>query len=324
MIRKKFSKPTVIISKCIGFEHCRYNGLMVSSQAVKKLTPYVHFSSVCPEVEIGLGIPRHPVRLILKDGVPKLVQPATNNDATERMKTFVSSFLTSIKEVDGFVLKSRSPSCGVKDVKIYSGSKKGMSATKGKGFFGGAVTEAFPHLPVEDEGRLTNFRIREHFLTKLFTLVGFRQIKRAKSMKELVGFQTENKYLLMAYNQRELRILGRIVANLEKRQIDLVITDYERHLWNAFSRPPRDVSNINVIMHAMGHFSRYLSSSEKDFFLNLLEEYRDERVPLSVPLNILKSWAVRFEDEYLMKQTFIEPYPERLMEITDSGKGRNL
>jgi uncharacterized protein YbgA (DUF1722 family)/uncharacterized protein YbbK (DUF523 family) len=297
---------------------------MASSRPVKKLTPYVHFSPVCPEVEIGLGIPRHPVRLILKDGKPKLVQPATNEDATERMKTFVNSFLTSVKEVDGFVLKSRSPSCGVKDVKIYSGSKKGMAATKGQGFFGGAVLEAFPHLPVEDEGRLTNFRIREHFLTQLFTLAGFRQIKSLRSMRELVRFQTENKYLLMAYNQRELRILGRIVANQEKRPIDLVITDYERHLWNAFSRPPRDGSNINVSMHALGHFSRDLSASEKEFFLNVLEEYRDERVPLSVPLNVLKSWAARFKDDYLMKQTFIGPYPRRLMEITDSGKGRNL
>lgn len=128
----------------------------------------------------------------------------------------------------------------------------------------------------------------------------------------------------MAYNQNELRILGRIVANHERRSTDEVVTNYEAHLFNALVRPPRDTSNINVLMHALGHFSEGLSSSEKSFFLNTIEEYRDERIPLSVPLNTLKSWAVRFEDDYLMQQTFVEPYPFELVEITDSGKGRDL
>ncbi len=143
-------------------------------------------------------------------------------------------------------------------------------------------------------------------------------------MKELVRFQTENKYLLMAYNQKELRILGRIVANHEKKPPEQVLGEYEGHLWNAFARSPKETSHINVLMHAMGHFSERLSSGEKSFFLNTLEEYRDERVPLSVPLNLLKSWAIRFQDDYLMHQSFIEPYPEGLVEITDSGKGRDF
>jgi uncharacterized protein YbgA (DUF1722 family)/uncharacterized protein YbbK (DUF523 family) len=321
---RTFVTPKVVVSKCIEFENCRYNGLGVSSDVVKKLEGHVTFHPVCPEIEIALGVPRDPIRLVKMKEKLRLIQPASQADVTQKMKDFTGGFLNSIKDVDGFILKSRSPSCGIKDVKTYSGIGKGMSASKGKGYFGSAVLERFPDLAVEDEGRLTNFKIREHFLTRLFALARFRDMKRKKSMKELVHFQAENKLLLMAYNQNELRILGRIVANHEKRSTDEVLKNYEAHLFCALARPPRDTSNINVLMHAMGHFSEGLSSSEKSFFLNSIEEYRDERIPLSVPLNTLKSWAVRFEDDYLMQQTFVEPYPFELVDITDSGKGRDL
>jgi uncharacterized protein YbgA (DUF1722 family)/uncharacterized protein YbbK (DUF523 family) len=321
---REFVKPKVVVSKCIEFENCRYNGLAVSSDVVRKLEGHVTFRPVCPEVEMGLGIPRDPIRLVMLEEKVRLIQPASEADVTQKMEDFTGRFLNSIEEVDGFILKSRSPSCGIKDVKIYSGIGKGMSASKGKGYFGNAVLERFPHLAAEDEGRLTNFKIREHFLTRLFALAGFRDMKRKKSMKEVVRFQAENKLLLMAYNQNELRMLGRIVANHEKRSTDEVLKNYESHFFGALARPPRDMSNINVLMHALGHFSEGLSSREKSFFLNSIEEYRDERIPLSVPLNTLKSWAVRFEDDYLMKQTFVEPYPFELVEITDSGKGRDF
>jgi uncharacterized protein YbgA (DUF1722 family)/uncharacterized protein YbbK (DUF523 family) len=321
---REFVKPKVVVSKCIEFENCRYNGLAISSDVVRRLKDHVTFHPVCPEVEIGLGIPRDPLRLVTVKEKLRLIQPASEADVTQKMEDFTGRFLHSIEEVHGFILKSRSPSCGIKDVKVYSGMGKGVSASKGRGYFGNAVLERFPHLAIEDEGRLTNFKIREHFLTRLFALASFREMKRKKSMREVVRFQAENKLLLMAYNQSELRVLGRIVANHEKRSTDEVLENYEDHVFSALARPPRDTSNINVLMHALGHFSEGLSSREKSFFLNSIEEYRDERIPLSVPLNTLKSWAVRFEDDYLMKQTFVEPYPFELVEITDSGKGRDF
>jgi len=321
---RNFAKPLVVVSKCIEFEACRYNGQIIASDIVKELKKYVRFSPVCPELEIGLGLPREPVRVVSAGGILNLIQPATDLDVTRKMNDFTDSFLDSVGDVDGFILKSRSPSCGIKDTKIYAGKGKGVSISKGNGFFGGAVINKFSHLALEDEGRLTNFNIREHFLTKIFTFASFKQVKNSKTMKALVQFQTENKSLLLAYSQKELRILGRIVANQEKKPLGIVIKDYEKHLWNAFTRPPRFNSNINVLMHALGYFSEGLSAKEKSFFLNSIEEYRDERLPLSVPLGILKSWAVRFTDNYLLEQSFIQPYPSQLMQITDSGKGRDL
>lgn len=321
---REFDKPVVVVSKCIEFESCRYNGLMISSPVVKSLVPHVDFRPVCPEVEIGLGIPRDPIRIIKVDGKPGLVQPATGKDVTEKMERFARSFLDNIGEVDGFILKGRSPSCGIKDVKAYSDPAKRMSVSRTRGLFANAVIEKFPGSAIEEEGRLTNFSIREHFLTKLFVLARFRQVKNGQSMKKLVRFQTENKYLLMAYSQKELRKLGKIVANHEKKPIEQVLEDYQKGLGNAFAKGPRDAAYINVMMHLMGHFSERLSPQERSFLLNTLEEYRDERVPLSVPLGILRSWSIRFSDDFLSRQTLVEPFPQQLMDISDSGKGRNI
>ena len=326
-------KPVVVVSKCLGFAHCRFNGLTISSHTVEKFKPHVEFRPVCPEVEIGLGIPRNPVRIVKEADKLRLMQPATGNDVTDKMTEFAESFLGSVENTDGFILKSRSPSCGIKDVKIYPSMEKVGSGLRGIGLFGRAVIEKFSNLPVEDEGRLTNFRIREHFLTKLFTMARFRAVKSSlgspsarnseNSMKELVRFHTESKLLLMAYNQEKMRILGRIVANPDKKPFGELIGSYEEQLVGAFSKAARYTSNINVLMHGLGYFSKELSSNEKAFFLDSLERYRAESVPLSVPLNIIRSFIVRFQEDYLVQQTFFEPYPEELMEITDSGKGRD-
>ena len=320
----EFPRPRVVVSKCLEFDHCRYNGLMISSDVVRALKPLVDFVPVCPEVEIGLGVPREPIRIVVSRGRRALVQPSTGADVTARMKAFAGSFLSSLGDVDGFLLKSRSPSCGIKDVKIFSGIEKQAASDKGAGFFGSAVLEAFVGYPVEDEGRMLNFRLREHFLTALYALACYRAVKRAGAMGALVEFQARNKLLLMSYHQTEMRSLGRIVANPARKKAREVIGEYEEHLRKAFAAPPRYTSNINVLMHALGYFSERLSGREKKFLLDSLEKYRAGRIPLSAPVSIVSSWIARFGEPYLGKQTFFEPYPEALVEITDSGKGRDL
>ncbi|KPL19265.1 MAG: cytoplasmic protein [candidate division Zixibacteria bacterium SM23_81] len=321
---RALAKPNVGISKCLGFDNCRWNGAVIPDEFVESLKPHVSYKPVCPELEIGLGVPRDPIRIVDTSEGPRLVQPATGKDVSEKMRRFTETFLSSLVDVDGFILKFRSPSCGMKGVKIYAGPEKGTASILGPGFFGGAVLEKFPGWAIEEEGRLRNFRLREHFLTKLFLMADFRKIQSSGAMRELIQFQAQNKLLLMAYNQKELRNLGRLVANLEKRPVAEILEDYEKHLACALARPPRYLSNINVLMHALGFFSKELSAKEKAFFLDALERYRNEKVPFSVPLNLTRAWVVRFEQEYLGQQTFFDPYPEALLEISDSGKGRKL
>jgi uncharacterized protein YbgA (DUF1722 family)/uncharacterized protein YbbK (DUF523 family) len=325
---REFPQPRVVVSKCLGFDHCRYNGAIIPDAVVEQLAPYVTYLTVCPEVEIGLGVPRDPIRVVMREEERRLMQPATGVDLTARMEAFAAAYLDGLeaqKAIDGFILKGRSPSCGIKDVKVYAGLEKGPPLPqKTVGFFGGAVRERYGHLPVEEEGRLKNFTLREHFFTGIFTAADFRAVKAEAAMGELVRFHSDNKLLLMAYNEQELRLMGRIVANPQKKPVAEVLAEYETHLWEALAGPPRRTAGINVLMHALGYFSKQLSSEEKAYFLDSLEKYRAKKAPLSVPVSILGAWIVRFEEPYLARQTFFAPYPEPLIAISDSGKGREV
>jgi uncharacterized protein YbgA (DUF1722 family)/uncharacterized protein YbbK (DUF523 family) len=315
-------RPVVILSRCLELEPVRYNGQVIPYDFVRELEPWVDYVPVCPEVEIGLGVPRDPIRIVEVDGEARLLQPDTGRDVSEAMRGFAESFLGSLGEVDGFLLKNRSPSCGISDVKIYQGLEKSASSRRGSGFFGGPVLEHYPGLAIEDEGRLRNYRIRDHFLTKLFALARFRAVKRTGAMRELVRFQAENKLMLMAYSQKELRALGRIVANHERLPFGEVVAAYEEHFQQALARPPRSNSVVNVFEHAAGYFSKELTKREKAYYRSAIKRYRERQVPVSAVSSILRAWIVRFEEEYLLPQTFFEPYPAPLMSLSDSGKGR--
>ncbi|MDI6644310.1 MAG: DUF523 and DUF1722 domain-containing protein [Methanobacteriaceae archaeon] len=313
---RKFKKPRLIISKCIEFESCRYNGLIISSDFVKQLKDYVKFQPVCPEVEIGLGIPRDPIRLIDLKGTVELFQPATERCLTGTMKNFARQYLEDLKDYDGFILKNKSPSCGIKAVKVYPGLKEGRPRTDGVGVFASEVYNLYPYLAVEDEGRLRNLKIRENFLTKIYTLSAFRKVKESGELNHLIEFHSSNKFLLMAYNQNLSQKMGQVVANHDHLPLEKIISNYQELLFKTLEKPPLYTSNINILMHSMGYFSEELSHNEKSFFLESIEKYREGVIPLIVNLNILKSWIIRFDEDYLAKQTYFEPYPEELMPIT--------
>jgi uncharacterized protein YbgA (DUF1722 family)/uncharacterized protein YbbK (DUF523 family) len=315
-------KPIIIVSKCLTFAACRYNGLMINSETVEVLKKHVDFIPVCPEVEIGLGIPRQPIRITKEKDTVRLVQPSAGLDVTKIMHDFSRKYLDGIKESDGFLLKSRSPSCGVKDVKFYAGPEQNVPLGKAQGFFGKAVLERFPEAAIEDEARLENFSIREHFFTKLFTLADLRRVAASGQMKELVSFHSRNKYLLMAYSQAKLKVLGNIVANQENKDFPGIVSEYKAEFSSALSHAPKHTSHINALMHTLGYFSEKISSGEKQYFLDSLQDYRNGKLPLSVPQSLIRSWIVRFNEAYLKDQTFFRPYPQELTEIADSGKGR--
>ncbi len=319
---KKFPKPAVVTSKCFEFDACRYNGVMIPNNFVQKLEPFVKFIPVCPEVEIGLGVPRDVIRVVEKKGKRLLIQPTTGKELSKKMYKFSDSFLGSLDTVDGFILKSRSPSCGIKDAKIFSDSENPSPIGRGPGLFAEKVLEKYPGSAIEDEGRLMNFTIRESFLTRIFTFARFRETKEKKTIKALVDFQSDNKFIFMSYNQTEMRKLGKIVGNQDKKPIEDVISEYEEHLNKALSKTPRRSTHINTLMHALGYFSKKLTSKEKAYFLDLLENYRNHKIPLSAVITVLQSWIIKYDEEYLERQTYFEPYPRQLIEISDSGKGR--
>ncbi|MFC0525146.1 YbgA family protein [Pontibacillus salicampi] len=321
---KTFATPKIVVSKCLEFDHVRYNGEVIPDKVVQRLTPHVQFIPVCPEMEIGLGVPRDVIRIVRKGEEERLMQPSTERDLTESMNAFSKGFLESLQGVDGFLLKNRSPTCGTQDVKMYDKLEKSPVTGKTKGLFAKHVIEHYPGLAIEEEGRLKNYKIREHFFTKLFTLAEYRQLRESPSMKKLVHFHSKHKYLFMSYNQTTLKDMGRITANHEKLPIEEVLNSYEERLHWMFRRLPSRKSNVNVCQHIMGYFKHELTKGEKNYFQETLQKFYEERIPLSAILSILKSWVVRFQNEYLLEQTYFEPYPEDLIEISDSGKGRSF
>lgn len=315
-----FVKPTVFFSKCLGFDSCRYNGQMITDTFVENLKPYVNIINVCPEMSIGLGVPRNPIRVVYENNELKLFQPKTEKEFTKEMECFADSYLNNIKDIDGFVLKSGSPSCGYKNVKIYNGTSKVTGSTKGSGIFGGEIIKKFPYIAVEDEGRLYNYRIRDNFLMKIFMNADFRRVKESNSLKELINFQSRNKLLLMGNSQKYMKILGRIIGNSEDKNIQVIIEEYESNLKLAFEKIPKYTNNINVLMHAMGYFSKYITKKETELLIDSLEKYKLGKLTISTPMLLVKSYAVRFDIKYLLEQTYFNPYPEELFLLEDSGK----
>jgi len=268
---RQFEKPYLVSSKCIQFEACRYNGLMIKSSIVEKLKVYAEFYPVCPEAGIGLGVPRDSVRVVDTGNGFELFQPATGKKLTHKMNMFSESFLNSIKTVDGFILKNKSPSCGVKSINVYTSFGDSRPRRDGAGIFAGVVMKKFPNLPVEDEGRLRNLFIRENFLTKIFTIADFRKVRSA-SFQDILNFHTKNKLLLMSYSQRNAHKMGQILSNHHEKSLNEIQADYESVLFETLSKTHKVSLNINVLMHALGYFSKKLIHDEKDFFLNSLNE----------------------------------------------------
>ena len=321
---EQFVKPTIVVSKCLEFEHCRYDGSMISDMFVRKLKDYVNFIPLCPEMEIGLPSPRQALRIMETEEGEVLIFSQTGESQTVQMETYAKAKMEELKrtDVDGFILKSRSPSCGMKDVKVYKTYGKSSSLPrKTKGFFGKAVTDNFGQLAIEEEGRLLNYEIREHFCTRIYTHSAFCELKKTPTMGALVKFHSQYKYLFMAYHPGHLNTLGKIVANHQQETIQTVYANYEVAMNKLLATVPNPMRMINVMLHLFGYFSKDLNTREKAYFLDALEQYRNHQIPQSAVMAILRSWVIRFEQEYLMDQKVFVPYPLEMVEVRDSGKG---
>lgn len=306
---RAFAKPVVVVSKCLEFEACRYNGERISSTFIERLNPHVRFQPVCPEVEIGLGTPRDPIRIYLQDERKSLYQPSTRKHLTQDMNAFAEQFLDGLKEVDGFILKAKSPSCAITDAKIFPAPASTGHIAQGSGLFAGAALQLFGKRAFVDEAGLNEPEVRAGFLTKIFTLAGFREVKKSGRAARLVRYHAENKLLFLACHRETMREMGRIAANHEKREFGEVVSAYESALLRLLAHPPARASYVNALAHAMGHFSEKTGREEKSRFLDMVTRYREGKTPLDEPLEMLREWTARLGSEYLEAQTLFEPYP---------------
>jgi uncharacterized protein YbgA (DUF1722 family)/uncharacterized protein YbbK (DUF523 family) len=308
-MERHYARPRIVVSRCIEFDPCRYDGSKIPSPVVAHLKTHVACIPVCPEVEIGLGIPRATVRIVRIDGVDHLIQPATGRDVTRDMTGFASRFLDSLPPIDGFILKGGSPTSGTSGVRVYPSAERSQAIERTAGFFAREVLKRFSQLPIEDELRLNNARIRDHFLTRIFTLAAFRKVEETKDREALMQFHAANKYLLMASHQGLLRDMGKRVASRKKSEPAELYSHYRTLLCAALSQVPRYTNNINVLQHALGHFSNRVTSDEKEYCLRLIDRYKAGHATLAEPRDLLRSWVIRFHEPSLMDQTFLPHIP---------------
>jgi uncharacterized protein YbgA (DUF1722 family)/uncharacterized protein YbbK (DUF523 family) len=302
------------ISSCLLGNPVRYDGgHKLDRFLTETLGKYVEYVPVCPEVECGLPIPRESMRLEGDAESPRLVTTRTKVDITDKMSGWAKRRVAELEKekLMGFIFKSNSPSSGMERVKIYTGG--GMASKKGTGLFARAFMAHFPLLPVEDEGRLNDPALRENFIERIFALSRWRQVLAGNAGRgDLIEFHSKHKFLILAHSARHYQELGRLVARAKQLPLPKVLDTYQEQLMQALKLRATAKKNANVLMHMAGYFKRQISSSEKSELIEIIEMYRQEMIPLIVPLTLLKHYVRKYDQPYLRDQYYLNPHPVEL------------
>jgi uncharacterized protein YbgA (DUF1722 family)/uncharacterized protein YbbK (DUF523 family) len=307
-------KIRIGISTCLLGEGVRYDGGHKRDRFVTDtLGQFLEFVPVCPEMECGLGVPRESMRLVGKPESPRLVTNRTKIDHTERMITWARKRVQELEKEDlcGFIFKSRSPSSGMERVRVYN--EKGIPEKKGVGMFARIFMEHFPLLPVEEDGRLHDIRLRENFIERIFALKRWRDLLDEKrSRGRLVAFHTQHKSLILSHGQKYSRILGKLVAAAKNISPKQLYPQYQALFMEALKLKTTVKKNINVLQHMMGYFKKQLSADEKHELLETFNQYREGYIPLIVPLTLIKHYVRKYDQPYLKQQVYLNPHPIEL------------
>ena len=288
-----------------GHKHDRY--------LTDTLGNFVEYVPVCPEVEAGFGVPRESFRLVGDPDNPRLITFKTKTEHTEQMIRWTEKRVKELEKeyLCGFIFKSDSPSSGMMRVKVYS--EKGMPEKKGVGMFARAYMNHFPLIPVEEDGRLHDPAIRENFIERIFSLKRWRySVVKSPGLGSLVDFHTRHKLLILSHSQKHAGLMGKLVADGKKMPLKELYSRYEGLLMEALALKTTAKKNNNVLMHLMGYFKKQLSTDEKEELLEVFDQYRQEFVPLIVPLTLINHYVRKYDQPYLKMQTYLNPHPVEL------------
>jgi len=303
------------ISSCLLGEKVRYDGgHKLDHFLTDTLGAYVDWVPVCPEVESGLPVPREAMHLVGDSAVPRLVTIRSGVDHTTRMRQWAGKKIKVLASEDlcGFVFKSRSPSSGMRGVKIYS--PDGIPTGTGAGIFAKAFQDRFPLLPVEDEGRLHDPALRENFIERIFVYKRWQEFRSLdKTVGGLVSFHASHKLLIMAHSPKHYSALGRLVADPKQHRREELFGLYFSTLMEGLQLLATVKKNTNVLQHMAGYFKQQLSSDEKQELQNVIENYHRGLAPLIVPMTLLQHYVRKYSEKYLEQQTYLTPHPLELM-----------
>ena len=302
------------ISSCLLGQKVRYDGNHKhDSYLTGTFGRFFEWVPVCPEIAIGLGVPRPPIRLTGSPAAPRAVGVKDESiDVTDRLAAYGRKQARALDDISGYIFKSKSPSCGMERVKVYQSS--GAPAANGRGVYADAFLSARPWLPAEEEGRLSNPRLRENFIERVFVYHRWQELlARGLTAGRLVEVHARHKLMLMAHDVEAYRALGRYVAQAGNRNLKALAPDYISRLMEALKRPATPARHANVLMHLMGYLKKNLDTADKAELLELIHAYRRGETLLVAPVTLLLHHFRRIPDPYIAGQTYLHPDPRELL-----------
>ncbi len=302
------------VSACLLGEKVRFDGgHKLDRFLTETLGRFVEFVPICPEVEMGLPTPRETLRLVGDEEDQRLVFSKSGEDITEKMTAWAQQRVVELEDegLCGFIFKSKSPSSGMERVKLYD--RNGVPNKQGVGLFARAFMTHFPLLPVEEDGRLHDPRLRENFIETIFTLKRWREaVAVGQTRGVLVKFHTRHKLLILSHSTKIYRQMGRLVAGTEGMNETALFDDYLALLMKGLRMKTTVAKHVNVLQHVLGYFKKQLSADEKQEVLGVIEHYRSQQIPLIVPITLLNHFVRKYDQPYLNQQFYLPPHPLEL------------
>lgn len=301
------------ISSCLLGQQVRHDGGHKHSRyCTEVLGQYFEFRPLCPEMGAGLGVPRPTIHLAEKGGEIRLVAVRGDGDHTDAMRAWIDAVMPTLEGLRGYVFMAKSPSCGMERIRVYGESGQVMHR-EGRGLFAEAVMQAMPLLPVEEEGRLNDDRLRENFVERVFFYDDWCRIEAAGlTPRALLEFHTRHKFQLLAHCQATYRQVGPLLANLKARPLEAIARDYISAVMPAMSRRVSRGAHVNSLQHLFGFYRDALSEAERETAQEAMAAYAREEVPLIVPMTLLRQAQRRFPSDYVGQQAYLQPYPDAL------------
>jgi uncharacterized protein YbgA (DUF1722 family)/uncharacterized protein YbbK (DUF523 family) len=307
-------KPKIAISACLMGAEVRFNGGHKESRLCSRtLAEYFDFVPVCPEVAIGLGIPRQPIRLVGDAEHPEAVgtaQPKLN--VTRPLADYGQKMAAEMGDICGYIFMQKSPSCGLDRVKVYQANGAPVDGG-GRGIYAQAFCTLHPNLPVEEDGRLNDPVLRENFLTRVLAYNAWQQLlQEGLTRRALVEFHSRYKYLLMAHHPEQYKTLGNLLGNMGQTDPKELGPRYFGELMAALKKCATRRTHTNVLQHLSGYLKQVISTEDKQEVQHVIGQYRHGIVPLVVPLTLLKHYFRQHPDPYIAQQVYLQPHPESL------------
>lgn len=306
-------KIIIGVSACLLGREVRFDGGHKRSRFITdSLADHFEFSAYCPEVAIGMGTPRQPIRLTGDVDNPAAVGVKTPElDVTQPLQEYGRKIAGNIQDLCGFILKKDSPSCGMARVKVYNAA--GMPERTGTGIFARELMKANPLLPVEEEGRLNDADLRDNFITRVYVYARWKALIDAGLSKGgLLGFHARHKYLVMSHSNEMYRELGRMLSDLSRASLNEIADRYIANLMQALREPATRKRHTNVLLHLLGYLKNNLDSAHRIDLGKTIESYRRGEFPLVVPIRLLQHHFSMHPHPYINEQVYLAPHPQAL------------